>query len=116
MNSTAIPRPEVTTYQLTAGLTGRLIRKATQVTFSDGKVIRFIDRLPKGEAIRQAEVERERQEVAAAKRLVEEGVAAGTTPDQAGIVAATKFPGVDVAALRDWVCENFYGALDRAER
>lgn len=49
--------PEVGTYQLVAG-NGRPIRKATVVTFADGKEIRFIERLPKGEAVKQAEARR----------------------------------------------------------
>ena len=50
--------PTVGTYQLVAG-NGRPIRKATVVTFADGQEIRFIERLPKGEAIKQAEARRE---------------------------------------------------------
>lgn len=45
--------PEVTTYQLTAK-NGRPIRIATQVTFADGRVVRFIERISKAEALRQA--------------------------------------------------------------
>jgi hypothetical protein len=47
MNATA------STYRLTAA-NGRHIRIATKVVFADGRVIRFIERMPKGEAIRQA--------------------------------------------------------------
>lgn len=49
--------PVVGTYQLVAG-NGRKIRKATVVTFADGEEVRFIDRLPKGRAIEQAEARR----------------------------------------------------------
>lgn len=34
--------------------TGRHIRKATMVTFPDGYVVRFIEKMPKGAAIKQA--------------------------------------------------------------
>lgn len=54
--SPAVP-PTVSTYQLVAG-NGRAIRKATRVTFTDGEVISFIERLPKGKAIEQAEARR----------------------------------------------------------
>jgi hypothetical protein len=40
-------------YELFAS-NGRRIRTATQVTFSDGTVVRFMERMPKGEAIRRA--------------------------------------------------------------
>jgi hypothetical protein len=44
----------VADYRLFAG-NGRYIRKATMVSFPDGRVVKFIDRIPsKGEAIRQA--------------------------------------------------------------
>jgi hypothetical protein len=43
----------VSTYQLLTG-SGRPIRKATKVTFADGREIRFMDRIPKREAIKQA--------------------------------------------------------------
>jgi hypothetical protein len=33
---------------------GRHIRMATKVTFADGTVVKFMERLPKGEAVRQA--------------------------------------------------------------
>lgn len=46
--------PTVGTYQLVAG-NGRPVRKATVVTFADGEEVRFIERLPKGKAIEQAE-------------------------------------------------------------
>lgn len=49
-NSNAI----ATTYDLVIG--NRRIRKATKVTFADGRVVEFMDLMPKGEAIRQAEV------------------------------------------------------------
>lgn len=39
---------------------GRYVRMATRVTFPDGKEVRFMDRLPKGEAIKQAIVIRDR--------------------------------------------------------
>jgi len=45
--------PIVTTYQLVAS-NGRPIRKATKVTFADGREVRFTERLSKREAIRQA--------------------------------------------------------------
>lgn len=43
----------VTTYNLTAS-NGRHIRKATKVTFADGREIRFMDLMSKREALRQA--------------------------------------------------------------
>lgn len=49
--------PVVETYQLVAG-NGRPIRKATVVTFADGEQVRFIEKLPKGEAIKQAQTRR----------------------------------------------------------
>lgn len=52
--------PVVETYQLVAG-NGRPIRKATVVTFDDGEEVRFIEKLPKGQAIEQAEARREGQ-------------------------------------------------------
>lgn len=33
---------------------GRYIRKATKVTLSNGRVVKFMDRMPKGQAINQA--------------------------------------------------------------
>lgn len=44
----------VQTYRLQAS-NGRHIRIATKVVFADGFVVRFIERMPKGAAIRQAE-------------------------------------------------------------
>jgi hypothetical protein len=44
----------VETYTMVASWTGRPIRKATQVTLEDGRVIKFMERLPKGQAIEQA--------------------------------------------------------------
>jgi hypothetical protein len=44
----------------------------------------------------------------AARRFIREGVAAGTDPQVAGIVAAIKFPGIPVAYLRGHV-NLFYG-------
>ena len=38
---------------------GKHIRKATMVIFPDGKVIRFIEKMGKKEAIRQAQKQRE---------------------------------------------------------
>lgn len=58
--------PIVSTYQLVAS-NGRPIRKATKVTFADGREVRFTERMSKREALRQAAVlaERERITVAA---------------------------------------------------
>jgi hypothetical protein len=42
---------KVETYDLTAP-NGRHIRKATQVRLPDGRVVRFIERVPRREAIR----------------------------------------------------------------
>jgi hypothetical protein len=39
---------------------GRHIRMATEVTFPDGMVVRFMDRLSKREAVRQAQEHRAR--------------------------------------------------------
>jgi hypothetical protein len=44
----------VETYQLTAS-NGRPIRQATKVTCPDGTVIRFIEKLSKAQAIKQAQ-------------------------------------------------------------
>ncbi len=52
---------DVSTYKLKAS-NGRHIRLATAVTFPDGRVVRFIDRLGKREAIRQAAAVRELDE------------------------------------------------------
>ena len=46
-------KPTVTTYNLFAG-NGRHIRKATKVIFPDGKEIRFLERVGKKLAIREA--------------------------------------------------------------
>lgn len=51
MNSTA--QPTVSTYRLTAS-NGRHIRIATMVTLADGRVVRFMEKMSKREAIRQA--------------------------------------------------------------
>lgn len=60
MNST--DNPTVETYSLKAGNgSGRHVRTATLVRFADGEIVRFMERLPKGVAIRQAIAERERQ-------------------------------------------------------
>ena len=45
--------PKVETYNLTAA-NGRRIRTATQVVYADGRTVRFMERLTKTEAIRQA--------------------------------------------------------------
>jgi hypothetical protein len=45
---------KVSEYRLTAR-NGRHIRVATMVTLADGRVIRFLDKLGKAEAVRQAE-------------------------------------------------------------
>lgn len=50
---------EVTTYELRAA-NGRAIRRATAVTIN-GQRVEFLDRMPKGQAIRQAHAELERQ-------------------------------------------------------
>jgi hypothetical protein len=47
----------VSTYQLIAS-NGRPIRQATQVTYSDGAVVRFTEKMSKREALRQAEAQR----------------------------------------------------------
>ena len=47
----------VSTYQLKTS-TGRPIRQATQVTCPDGTVIRFIEKVSKAEAIRQAKYQK----------------------------------------------------------
>ena len=57
MSTTAAPTVE--TYQLVAG-NGRPIRKATRVRFADGRVVSFIERLSKREAVRQAQLELDR--------------------------------------------------------
>lgn len=51
MNSTE--QPTASNYRLTAS-NGRHIRTATMVTFPDGRVIRFMEKMSKREAIRQA--------------------------------------------------------------
>jgi hypothetical protein len=56
--------PTVTTYQVTSALTFRPVRKATRVTFADGRAVAFLERLPKGKAIEQARAELERQDKA----------------------------------------------------
>ena len=45
-------QPTVSTYDLTAA-TGRHIRQATQVTFPDGRVIRFMEKMSRRDALRQ---------------------------------------------------------------
>ena len=45
---------KVETYEIFSALTGRKIRTATQVTFTDGRRVRFMERMGKREAIRQA--------------------------------------------------------------
>lgn len=45
---------KVSDYQLTAS-NGRPIRKATKVTFENGEAVKFLEKLPKGQAIDQAE-------------------------------------------------------------
>jgi hypothetical protein len=52
---------EVETYDLRTA-SNRPIRKATRVLFADGTVIAFTERLSKREAIRQADIERQRRE------------------------------------------------------
>jgi hypothetical protein len=44
---------KVETYTMLAG-NGRKVRKATMVTLTSGRVIRFTERMPKRDAIRQA--------------------------------------------------------------
>jgi hypothetical protein len=51
-------QPLVTQYQLRDSR-GRRIRLASMVTLEDGTEVRFVERLPNGEAIRQARAERE---------------------------------------------------------
>jgi hypothetical protein len=48
---------KVTDYELKAS-SGKHIRKATMVTFEDGTVIRFTEKMSKAEAIRQAEIQK----------------------------------------------------------
>ena len=52
--------PTVSTYTLTAS-NGQPIRKATAVTFSDGHVVKFMERMPARSALRQAVEVRERE-------------------------------------------------------
>jgi hypothetical protein len=47
----------VETYTIYAALTGRRVRYATKVTLANGEEIRFMERMGKREAIRQAEFE-----------------------------------------------------------
>lgn len=49
---TSTQKLQVETYQLTAS-NGRHIRKATQVVFPDGYVVRFMEKMSKREALRQ---------------------------------------------------------------
>jgi hypothetical protein len=46
------PFAEVSTYTLKTQ-NGRHIRQATKVTYSDGREVKFVDKLPKKEALRQ---------------------------------------------------------------
>lgn len=46
--------PVVETYRMVTP-SGRPIRQATRVRFPDGRVVSFMDKVPKGEAIKQAE-------------------------------------------------------------
>jgi hypothetical protein len=48
------PKARVEIYQLISSITGKPIRKATKVVFSDGREVKFIERLPKRKAIRAA--------------------------------------------------------------
>lgn len=50
----------VETYRLVT-TTGRHIRMATRVTFADGLVVKFMDKMGNKEAIRQAELYRVRE-------------------------------------------------------
>jgi hypothetical protein len=43
---------KITTYQLLA-MNGQKVRKATQVELSDGRVIRFMEKMTKREVLRQ---------------------------------------------------------------
>jgi hypothetical protein len=45
----------VTNYQVLSTYGGRPVRRATKVTLFDGRCIRFLDRLSRREALRQAE-------------------------------------------------------------
>jgi hypothetical protein len=49
-------QPLVTQYQLRDSR-GRRIRLASMVTLEDGTEVRFVERMPNGEAIRQARAE-----------------------------------------------------------
>lgn len=53
MKQTQEANMKVENYRMIAG-NGRHIRIATQVTFEDGYVIRFMDRMPKYLAVKQA--------------------------------------------------------------
>ncbi len=52
---------EASSYNLKAS-NGRHVRIATMVTFDDGRIIRFTERLSKREAIRQAKYQRRKQD------------------------------------------------------
>lgn len=60
--------PAVETYPLTAA-NGRHIRQATKVTFPDGRVVKFGERVPKRMAIQQARELLEREAARAAKAV-----------------------------------------------
>lgn len=66
----------VSTYNLQTK-TGRHIRKATRVTFADGTVVNFMEKMSKGEAIKQAEARRNRTVQMPGIGSVEEGIKAG---------------------------------------
>jgi hypothetical protein len=53
-------KPMVASYSLRDSR-GRHIRLASMVTLEDGTEVRFVERMPNGEAIRQARAERDRQ-------------------------------------------------------
>jgi hypothetical protein len=74
--------PEVHTYDLQRP-DGSHIRKATLVVLEDGEVIRFIDRLSKREAIRQARADVERRRCTFCRALTSGGL---TTSVQSGRV------------------------------
>lgn len=61
MDATAtLKGARVETYNLIAARTNRHIRVATKVVLSDGRVIHFLDRMPKRDALRNAAYQIER--------------------------------------------------------
>ncbi len=52
--ATTAAQTKVSTYRIST-INGRAVRTATVVTFADGIEVKFMERLPKRDAIRQAE-------------------------------------------------------------